>query len=202
MIKSLSAKFYFIEVDDEGEERLRFRSVRNLDTNATDENINTLADIYQNLSNDFYPTVEKEEVYVIKKIQNQRRNNEWTRNWLLYSTQTQTAVLHSTSVIRLMICLKRRSSRKRGVSSPPMHSRRCRASRYQYTLPKSSSRLSLKSSDHGVGYTGQRCWISGCDHLLSPVQDGKQTGCSHNIHQRAALNRTVPEIYPGTVFLV
>ncbi|HIW11946.1 MAG TPA: DUF1659 domain-containing protein [Candidatus Salinicoccus stercoripullorum] len=66
MIKSLSAKFYFIEVDDEGEERLRFRSVRNLDTNATDENINTLADIYQNLSNDFYPTVEKEEVYVIK----------------------------------------------------------------------------------------------------------------------------------------
>ncbi|AKG73855.1 DUF1659 domain-containing protein [Salinicoccus halodurans] len=66
MIKSLSAKFYFIEVDGEGEEKLRFRSVRNLDTNATDADINTLADIYQNLSNDFYPTVEKEEVYVIK----------------------------------------------------------------------------------------------------------------------------------------
>ncbi len=66
MIKSLSAKFYFIEVDSEGEEKLRFRSVRNLDTNATDADINTIADVYQNLSNDFYPTVEKEEVYVIK----------------------------------------------------------------------------------------------------------------------------------------
>lgn len=66
MIKSLSAKFYFIEVDSEGDEKLRFRSVRNLDTNATDADINTLSDVYQNLSNDFYPTVEKEEVYVIK----------------------------------------------------------------------------------------------------------------------------------------
>ncbi|WP_411844149.1 DUF1659 domain-containing protein [Salinicoccus sp. HZC-1] len=66
MIKSLSAKFYFVEVDSEGDEKLRFRSVRNLDTNATDADINTLAEIYQNLSNDIYPTVEKEEVYVIK----------------------------------------------------------------------------------------------------------------------------------------
>ena len=65
MLKSMNAKFYYFEMDESGEEKLRFRSVRNLDTTATDDAINTLADVYQTLSNDQYPIVEKEQTYVI-----------------------------------------------------------------------------------------------------------------------------------------
>ncbi|MCG1008792.1 hypothetical protein J4760_01860 [Salinicoccus sp. ID82-1] len=65
MLKSTNAKFYFFEADESGKEKLRFRSVRNLDTTSTDEAINTLASIYQTLTNDVYPIVEKEQTYVI-----------------------------------------------------------------------------------------------------------------------------------------
>ncbi|MFA7744934.1 hypothetical protein [Salinicoccus roseus] len=65
MLKNMSAKFYFFEADETGDEKLRFRSVRNLDITSTDAAINTLADIYSNLANDEYTIVEKEQTYVI-----------------------------------------------------------------------------------------------------------------------------------------
>lgn len=65
MPKSLSAKFYYVETAADGNDKLRFRSLRNLDTTSSDDSINTLAEIYQVLSKDVYAIVEKEEVYVI-----------------------------------------------------------------------------------------------------------------------------------------
>ncbi|MFB9861291.1 hypothetical protein ACFPFV_00580 [Salinicoccus siamensis] len=65
MLKNLSAKFYFFEADGKGGEKLRFRSVRNLELSATDADINAAAEVYQMLTNDVYAIVEKEQTYVI-----------------------------------------------------------------------------------------------------------------------------------------
>lgn len=65
MPKSLTAKFYYVETAEDGNDKLRFRSLRNLDTTSSDDAINALVEIYQVLSKDVYAIVEKEEVYVI-----------------------------------------------------------------------------------------------------------------------------------------
>lgn len=65
MLMSSNARFYFYEVNDEGKEVVRFRSIRNIDVLATNESINGLAEVYEALTSDSYHLVEKENRYVL-----------------------------------------------------------------------------------------------------------------------------------------
>lgn len=65
MIKAISAKFFFIVVDEEGKEVTKSRTLNRLATDSSDDAVNTLADIYENLTSEQYAIVEKVVTHIV-----------------------------------------------------------------------------------------------------------------------------------------
>lgn len=67
MLFKTSARFYFYELNDEGKERQRSRSIANVDISANDQAITELANVYEALTNDSYHLVEKLETSLLAR---------------------------------------------------------------------------------------------------------------------------------------
>ena len=65
MLFKTSARFYFYEVNDEGKERQRTRSIQNVDIFSDNTAITELANVYEALTNDNYHLVEKQETFLL-----------------------------------------------------------------------------------------------------------------------------------------
>ena len=59
MIKGLSAKLFYFVLNEEGKEVTKSRTLNRLATDASDDGINTLASVYENLTGEQYSIVEK-----------------------------------------------------------------------------------------------------------------------------------------------
>lgn len=65
MIRALSAKLYYIILDEEGAEVTKSRTLNRLSTEASDQSVNTLASIYANLTDEQYAIVEKVVTHIV-----------------------------------------------------------------------------------------------------------------------------------------
>lgn len=66
MVKALSARFYFVVVDDDGKERMKSRAISGLSINAPDQDVVLLGEAYGALKNENYFAVEKNVTHIIK----------------------------------------------------------------------------------------------------------------------------------------
>ncbi|CDZ99774.1 hypothetical protein BN1048_00648 [Jeotgalicoccus saudimassiliensis] len=67
MIQKLSAKFHYFVLNEAGREVTKQRSLHSLSINTSDDNINKLAEIYENLTGETYSIVEKVVTHVVMK---------------------------------------------------------------------------------------------------------------------------------------
>ena len=67
MLFKTSARFYFYELNEEGQERQRMRSVANVDVSADDQAITDLANVFEALTNDLYHLIEKQETSLLAR---------------------------------------------------------------------------------------------------------------------------------------
>lgn len=65
MIKGLSAKLYYIVLNEDGEEITKSRTLNRLNTDASDQAVNALASIYENLTDENYAIVEKVVTHIV-----------------------------------------------------------------------------------------------------------------------------------------
>lgn len=65
MIKAISAKLFFIVLDEEGKEVTKSRTLNRLATDASDAAVNNLANIYENLTSEQYAIVEKVVTHIV-----------------------------------------------------------------------------------------------------------------------------------------
>ena len=66
MIKGLSAKLFYFVLNEEGKEVTKSRTLNRLATDASDDGINTLASVYENLTGDQYSIVEKVVTHIVQ----------------------------------------------------------------------------------------------------------------------------------------
>lgn len=67
MLFKTSARFYFYELNEDGKERQRTRSIQNVDVFSDNEAITELANVYEALTNDNYHLVEKQETFLLAR---------------------------------------------------------------------------------------------------------------------------------------
>ena len=66
MIKGLSAKLFYFVLNEEGKEVTKSRTLNRLATDASDDGINTLASVYENLTGEQYTIVEKVVTHIVQ----------------------------------------------------------------------------------------------------------------------------------------
>ncbi|CAD2076402.1 hypothetical protein [Phocicoccus pinnipedialis] len=66
MVKELSARYYFVVHDDDGKERLKYRSIFGLSIDAPDQDVILLGEAYGALKDEIYYAVEKNVTHIIK----------------------------------------------------------------------------------------------------------------------------------------
>lgn len=66
MIKGLSAKLFYSVLNEEGKEVTKSRTLNRLATDASDDGINTLASVYENLTGEQYSIVEKVVTHIVQ----------------------------------------------------------------------------------------------------------------------------------------
>ncbi|CAD2076062.1 hypothetical protein JEOAER750_01358 [Jeotgalicoccus aerolatus] len=66
MIKGLSAKLFYFVLNEEGKEVTKSRTLNRLATDASDDGINTLASVYENLTGEQYSIVEKVVTHIVQ----------------------------------------------------------------------------------------------------------------------------------------
>lgn len=67
MLFKTSARFYFYELNQDGKERQRTRSIQNVDVFSDNAAITELANVYEALTNDNYHLVEKQETFLLAR---------------------------------------------------------------------------------------------------------------------------------------
>ena len=67
MIKGVSARFHYFVMNEHGREVTKNRSLHRLSSSTTDDNMNALASIFENLTGETYSIVEKVVTHIVMK---------------------------------------------------------------------------------------------------------------------------------------